>query len=125
MNERLTTMLKWLSYVALFFCAAWFCFLCYQSYHQAFDTTGSHIHWEAKQNQVLFVSILFSLYFILTLTVIGICVVFFINTIKGIRNEELFPSKISDSSSLPLFSYSFKPLHLTISVKRLSRKARL
>lgn len=93
MNERLTTMLKWLSYVALFFCAAWFCFLCYQSYHQAFDTTGSHIHWEAKQNQVLFVSILFSLYFILTLTVIGICVVFFINTIKGIRNEELFPSK--------------------------------
>ena len=56
MNEKLTMTLKWLSYVALFFCAVWFVFLCYQSYHQVFDTTGSHIHWEAKQNQVLFVS---------------------------------------------------------------------
>ena len=49
MNEKLTMTLKWLSYVALFFCAVWFVFLCYQSYHQVFDTTGSHIHWEAKQ----------------------------------------------------------------------------
>ena len=64
MNEKLTMTLKWLSYVALFFCAVWFVFLCYQSYHQVFDTTGSHIHWEAKQNQVL-----------------------------GIQYEELFPKK--------------------------------
>ena len=41
MNEKLTMTLKWLSYVALFFCAVWFVFLCYQSYHQVFDTTGS------------------------------------------------------------------------------------
>ena len=61
MNEKLTMTLKWLSYVALFFCAVWFVFLCYQSYHQVFDTTGSHIHWEAKQNQVLFVSTVFLL----------------------------------------------------------------
>lgn len=93
MNERLTTTLKWLSYVALFFCAAWFVYLCFQSYHQVFDTTGSHIHWEAKQNQVFFVSTVFLLYFLLTLAVIGICVAFFLNTIKGIRNEELFPRK--------------------------------
>ena len=77
MNENLTMTLKWLSYVALFFCAVWFVFLCYQSYHQVFDTTGSHIHWEAKQK----------------LAVIGICVIFFINLIKGIRHEELFPKK--------------------------------
>ena len=69
MNEKLTMTLKWLSYVALFFCAVWFVFLCYQSYHQVFDTTGSHIHWEAKQNQVLFVSTV------------------------GIQYEELFPKK--------------------------------
>ena len=29
----------------------------------------------------------------LTLAVIGICVIFFINLIKGIRHEELFPKK--------------------------------
>ena len=69
MNEKLTMTLKWLSYVALFFCAVWFVFLCYQSYHQVFDTTGSHIH------------------------VIGLCVAFFINLIKGIQYEELFPKK--------------------------------
>ena len=72
MNEKLTMTLKWLSYVALFFCAVWFVFLCYQSYHQVFDTTGSHI---------------------LTLAVIGVCVAFFINLIKGIQHEELFPKK--------------------------------
>ena len=93
MNEKLTMTLKWLSYVALFFCVVWFVFLCYQSYHQVFDTTGSHIHWEAKQNQVLFVSAVFLLYIVLTLAVIGICVVFFINLIKGIQHEELFPKK--------------------------------
>ena len=85
MNENLTMTLKWLSYVALFFCAVWFVFLCYQSYHQVFDTTGS--------NQVLFVSTVFLLYIALTLAVIGICVIFFINLIKGIRHEELFPKK--------------------------------
>ena len=93
MNEKLTMTLKWLSYVALFFCAAWFVFLCYQSYHQVFDTTGSHIHWEAKQNQVLFVSAVFILYFLLTLAMIGVCVAFILNTIRGIKNEELFPKK--------------------------------
>ena len=93
MNERLTTTLKWLSYVALFFCAAWFVYLCYQSYHQVFDTTGSHIHWEAKQNQVFFVSTVFVSYFVLTLAVISLCVAFFLNTIRGIQNEELFPKK--------------------------------
>ena len=93
MNEKLTMTLKWLSYVALFFCAAWFVFLCYQSYHQVFDTTGNHIHWEAKQNQVLFVSAVFILYFLLTLAMIGVCVAFILNTIRGIKNEELFPRK--------------------------------
>ena len=93
MNEKLTMTLRWLSYMALFFCAAWFVFLCYQSYHQVFDTTGSHIHWEAKQNQVLFVSTVFLLYIALTLIVIGLCVAFFINLIKGIQHEELFPKK--------------------------------
>ena len=93
MNERLTMTLKWLSYVALFFCASWFVYLCYQSYHQVFGTTGAHIHWEAKQNQVLFVSTVFLSYFLLTLAVIGICVAFFLNTIKAIRYEELFPGK--------------------------------
>jgi len=90
MNEKLTMTLKWLSYVALFFCVVWFVFLCY---HQVFDTTGSHIHWEAKQNQVLFVSTVFLLYIALTLAVIGLCVAFFINLIKGIQLEELFPKK--------------------------------
>ena len=93
MNEKLTTTLKWLSYVALFFCAVWFVFLCYQSYHQVFDTTGSHIHWEAKQKLVLFSSTIFISYIVLTLAVMGICVAFFINLIKGIRNEELFPKE--------------------------------
>ena len=93
MNEKLTMTLKWLSYVALFFCVVWFVFLCYQSYHQVFDTTGSHIHWEAKQNQVLFVSAVFILYFLLTLAMIGVCVAFILNTIRGIKNEELFPRK--------------------------------
>ena len=93
MNENLAMTLRWLSYVALFFCAAWFVFLCYQSYHQVFDTTGSHIHWEAKQNQVLFVSAVFILYFLLTLAMIGVCVAFILNTIRGIKNEELFPRK--------------------------------
>ena len=93
MNEKLAMTLRWLSYVALFFCAAWFVFLCYQSYHQVFDTTGSHIHWEAKQNQVLFVSAVFILYFLLTLAMIGVCVAFILNTIRGIKNEELFPRK--------------------------------
>jgi len=93
MIEKLTMTLKWLSYVALFFCAVWFVFLCYQSYHQVFDTTGSHIHWEAKQNQVLFVSAVFILYFLLTLAMIGVCVAFILNTIRGIKNEELFPRK--------------------------------
>ena len=73
MNEKLTMTLKWLSYVALFFCVVWFVFLCYQSYHHVFDTTGSHIHWEAKQNQVLFVSTVFLSYIALTLAVIGLC----------------------------------------------------
>ena len=86
MNEKLTMTLRWLSYMALFFCAAWFVFLCYQSYHQVFDTTGSHIHWEAKQNQVLFVSTVFLSYIALTLAVIGLF-------IKGIQHEELFPKK--------------------------------
>lgn len=93
MNEKLAMTLRWLSYVALLFCAAWFVFLCYQSYHQVFDTTGSHIHWEAKQNQVLFVSAVFILYFLLTLAMIGVCVAFILNTIRGIKNEELFPRK--------------------------------
>ena len=82
MIEKLTMTLKWLSYVALFFCAVWFVFLCYQSYHQVFDTTGS-----------LFVSTVFLLYIALTLAVIGLCVAFFINLIKGIQHEELFPQK--------------------------------
>ncbi len=106
--------LKWLSYVALFFCAVWFVFLCYQSYHQVFDTTGSHIHWEAKQNQVLFVSTIFLLYIALTLAVIGLCVAFFINLIKGIQYEELFPKKnirlifiALQIHSCNLLSYSF------------------
>ncbi|MCR4916416.1 MAG: hypothetical protein K6A96_11740 [Prevotella sp.] len=93
MNGQLTKTLKWLSYVALFFCAAWFVYLCHQSCHQIFDTTGNHIHWEAKQNQVLFVSIVFLSYVLLTLSVIGICVAFFVNIIKGIRQEELFPKQ--------------------------------
>ena len=93
MNEQLTKTLKWLSYVALFFCAVWLVYLCHQSSHQVFDTTGNHIHWEAKQNQVLFASIVFLLYVLLTLSVIGICVAFFVNIIKGIRQEELFPKK--------------------------------
>ena len=112
MNEKLTMTLKWLSYVALFFCAVWFVFLCYQSYHQVFDTTGSHIHWEAKQNQVLFVSTVFLLYIALTLVVIGLCVAFFINLIKGIQYEELFPKKnirliFIAIHSCNLLSYSF------------------
>jgi hypothetical protein len=41
----------------------------------------------------MFVSTVFLLYIALTLAVIGICVVFFINLIKGIRHEELFPKK--------------------------------
>ena len=93
MNEKLTMTLKWLSYVALFFSAAWFVFLCYQSYHHVFDTTGSHIHWEAKQKQVMFVSAVYLLYIVLTLAMISVCVVFFINLIKGIQHEELFPKK--------------------------------
>ena len=93
MNERLILTLKWLSYVALAFCAVWFVFLCYQSYHQVFGTTGNHIHWEAKQNQVLFVSTVFLLYVLLTLAVIGLSVAFFVNLIKGIHQDELFPRK--------------------------------
>ena len=135
MNEKLTMTLKWLSYVALFFCAVWFVFLCYQSYHQVFDTTGSHIHWEAKQNQVLFVSTVFLLYIALTLVVIGLCVAFFINLIKGIQYEELFPKKnirlifiaslkrTSGLSSLLLFYFSFKQLHQTISIRHSFLKA--
>lgn len=123
MNEKLTMTLKWLSYVALFFCAVWFVFLCYQSYHQVFDTTGSHIHWEAKQNQVLFVSTVFLLYIVLTLAVIGICVIFFINLIKGIRHEELFPKRILDLSSLLPFCYSFRLLHQTILIRHSFLKA--
>ena len=45
--------------------------------------------------------------------------------LRASEMKNCFQARISDSSSLPLFSYSFKPLHLTISVKRLSRKARL
>ena len=93
MNENLTKTLKWLSYVALTFCSIWFVFLCYQSYHQVFGSTGCHIHWEAQQSQVLFVSALFLLYVLSTLSVIGVCMTFFVNTIKGLRQGELFPKK--------------------------------
>jgi hypothetical protein len=41
----------------------------------------------------MFVSAVFLLYIVLTLAVIGICAVFFINHIKGIRHEELSPKK--------------------------------
>ena len=123
MIEKLTMTLKWLSYVALFFCAVWFVFLCYQSYHQVFDTTGSHIHWEAKQNQVLFVSTVFLLYIALTLAVIGLCVAFFINLIKGIQHEELFPPQTLGLSSLLPFCCSFRQWHQTISIKHSFLKA--
>ena len=54
MNEKLTMTLKWLSYVALFFCAVWFVFLCYQSYHQVFDTTV--VIFIGKQNKTKYCS---------------------------------------------------------------------
>ena len=41
----------------------------------------------------MFVSTLFLLYIALTLAVIGLCLAFFINLIKGIQHEELFPKK--------------------------------
>ena len=91
MNENLTRILKIGSYVALFFCACWFVYLFYQSYHHAFDTTGNYIHWEAKYTLVCFVSILFFLYNLLTIALIATCSWFFINLIKGIRQEEPFP----------------------------------
>lgn len=93
MNEHLTRILKIVSYVALFFCACWFAYLCYQSYHHAFDTTGNHIQWEAKHTLVRFVSIVFFLYNLLTISLIATCFCFFVNILKGIQQEEPFPKK--------------------------------
>ena len=93
MNEHLTRILKIVSYVALFFCACWFAYLCYQSYHHAFDTTGNHIQWEAKHTLVRFVSIVFFLYNLLTISLIATCFWFFVNILKGIPQEEPFPKK--------------------------------
>lgn len=93
MSENLVRILKIVSYVALFFCACWFAYLCYQSYHHAFDTMGNHIHWEAKYTLVRFVSIIFVLYNLLTIALIATCSWFFINILKGIRQEEPFPKK--------------------------------
>ena len=93
MNEHLTRILKIVSYVALFFCACWFAYLCYQSYHHAFDTTGNHIQWEAKHTLVRFVSIVFFLYNLLTISLIATCFWFFVNILKGIQQEEPFPKK--------------------------------
>ena len=93
MNEHLTRILKIVSYVALFFCACWFTYLCYQSYHHAFDTTGNHIQWEAKHTLVRFVSIVFFLYNLLTISLIATCFWFFVNILKGIQQEEPFPKK--------------------------------
>lgn len=93
MNEHLTRILKIVSYVALFFCACWFAYLCYQSYNHAFDTTGNHIQWEAKHTLVRFVSIVFFLYNLLTISLIATCFWFFVNILKGIQQEEPFPKK--------------------------------
>ena len=93
MNEHLTRILKIVSYVALFFCACWFAYLCYQSYHHAFDTTGNHIQWEAKHTLVRFVSIVFFLYNLLTISLIATCFWFFVNILKGIPQDEPFPKK--------------------------------
>lgn len=93
MNEHLTRILKIVSYVVLLFCACWFAYLCYQSYHDAFSPTGNHIHWEAKYTLVRFVSIVFFLYNLLTIALIAMCFWFFINILKGIRQEEPFPKK--------------------------------
>ena len=91
MNEKLIRRLKWLCYVSLFFCACWFLFTCFQNYNHIFNTAGRHIHWEAENTIVGYVVTLFVLYLILTFGLIGTFVTFFINVLRGIRREELFP----------------------------------
>ena len=91
MNEKMVRKLKWLCYTALFVCICWFLYVCFHSYAYIFNTEGQHIHLEAGSSIVGYTISLFAIHLILTFGLIGICVAFFINILRGLRREELFP----------------------------------
>ena len=91
MNEKLITRLKWLCYFSLFVCACWFLFVCGKNYNYLFNTAGRHIHWDAKNTIVGYAVAMFVIYLVLTFGLIGTFVTFFINVLRGMKREELFP----------------------------------
>lgn len=91
MNEKLIRRLRWLCYMALFVCACWLLCVCYQNDNYFFATEGKHIHWEANSSIVKYTVSLFTIHLLLTLGLIGTFVAFFINVLRGIRREEIFP----------------------------------
>ena len=91
MNEKMIGRLKWLCYMSLFFCACWFLFTCFQNYSHIFDNAERHIHWEAKNTVVEYAVTVFVLHLFLTFGLIETFVTFFVNVLRGLRREELFP----------------------------------
>ena len=91
MNEKMIRRLKWLCYMSLFVCACWFLFTCFQNYNHLSETATRHIHWEAENYIVGYAVTVFVIYLILTFGLIGTFVAFFVNVLRGIRREEIFP----------------------------------
>ena len=91
MNEKMIKRLKWLCYMSLFACGCWFLFTCFQNYNHLFGSAEHHIHWDAKNSIVGYAVTVFVIYIILTFGLIGTFVTFFVNVLRGIRREEIFP----------------------------------
>lgn len=91
MNVKMIGRLKWLCYMSLFVCACWFLFVCYQNFNFIFDTAHRHIHLDAKNTVVAYTATIFVLHLFFTFGLIAAFVTFFVNVLRGIRREELFP----------------------------------
>lgn len=91
MNEKMIRKLKWLCHASMFVCVIWFLYVCFQSYAHIFNTEGQHIHLEASSSIVGYTLSLFVIHLILTFGLIGIFIAFFVNILRGLRKEELFP----------------------------------
>ena len=91
MNEKMIRRLKWLCYLSLFVCACWFLFICFKNINYLSDTANPRIHLEAKNTIVAYTVTIFVLHLLLTFGLIGAFVTFFVNVLRGIRREELFP----------------------------------
>ena len=107
-KNQSTVALSRYCYVALFFCLCWLLILCYKGYHEAFDTSGTHVHWQSPD--IAYMSTFFFLYLFASLCSIALCVGFIVVVLSGIRRGEVFPQGglvLTRIAAVVFFFYGF------------------